>query len=253
MKGLKFRNSVNLFVLQFHDVLLGDVEVAQLANLLLLDALQECLLALKRLLQLLVLHLASLALLVLVLVLLHDLLLQFRGVLLQQLLALVLQLLLQLLHLLLPADDCLELGLLSPRLLLQHAFFLLLLLVASILQFLASLRPDFCLHFLLLPRSSLVGLGCSFGPQCIQLGLPIGCFFLQLPQSLDLSLLFVLNSFLFCNDFCFFFRFFFQVRGDLVVFFPLFLLPLLNDQHGIFVGFADFLVHFVLLLLLFLK
>ena len=161
--------SVHLLVLQLDDVLIRDVELAQLADLLLLDLLNESLLTLEGLLQLLVLDVALLALRLLVLVLIDDLLLQLHRVLLQQLLALVLQLLLQLAHLPLLPYHSLELRLLSPGLLLQHSFSLFLLLGASLLQFMAAFGSDLCLHLLLLPSSSLVGLSCSFGFQSIKL------------------------------------------------------------------------------------
>ncbi len=164
---------MNLFVFEFHDVLVWYVQLPQLFDLLLLDSLQQSLLALEGLLQLLILDVADLLAFLLGLVLLHDLLLQLDGVLLEQLFSLVLESLFQLPHFLLLPDDSLELCLLGSGLLFQHALFLLLLLAPGILQLLAPLGSDFGFDFLLFSGSSLVGLGSSFGSQCIQFCLSV--------------------------------------------------------------------------------
>lgn len=164
---------MNLFVFEFHDVLVWHIQLPQLFDLLLLDSLQQSLLALEGLLQLLVLDVADLLALLLGLVLLHDLLLQLDGVLLEQLFSFILESLFQLPHFLLLADDSLELCLLGSGLFLQHALFLLLLLAPGVLQLLAPLGSDFGFDFLLFSGSSLVGFGGSFGSQCIQFCLSV--------------------------------------------------------------------------------
>ena len=108
---------MNLFVFEFHDVLVWHVQLPQLFDLLLLDSLQQSLLALEGLLQLLILDVADLLAFLLGLVLLDDLLLQLDGVLLEQLFSLVLESLFQLPHFLLLPDDSLELCLLGSGLL----------------------------------------------------------------------------------------------------------------------------------------
>ena len=85
-------DSVNLFAFELDDILVGDIEVAELSNLLLLDALEQGFLALEGLLQLLVVDLAHFLAFFLQFLFLHDLLFQLDCVLAQQLLALVLQL-----------------------------------------------------------------------------------------------------------------------------------------------------------------
>jgi hypothetical protein len=81
---------VNFLVLEFYNVFVGHIEIAQLSDFLLLDLLQQSLLSLKRLLQLLVLDVADFLVLLIGFVFLNNLFLQLDSVLLQQLLALVL-------------------------------------------------------------------------------------------------------------------------------------------------------------------
>lgn len=81
---------MNLLVLELDYVFVRDVQIAQLLDFILLDLLQESLLALESLLQLLVLDVLDLFVALLPLVLLYYLFLQLDCMLLQQLLPFVL-------------------------------------------------------------------------------------------------------------------------------------------------------------------
>ena len=116
----------------------------------------------------------------------------------------------------------------------------------------AAFGSDLCLHLLLLPSSSLVGLSCSFGLQSIELRLPIRGFLLQFPQSLYLLLFLLLDALLLSNQLGFLLALLLQVGDNLLLLFALFVLTLLDDEGGVAIGLHDFLIHHVLLLLLFL-
>ena len=81
---------MNLLVLELDYVFVRDVQIAQLLDFILLDLLQESLLALESLLQLLVLDVLDLFVALLPLVLLYYLFLQLDCMLLQQLFPFVL-------------------------------------------------------------------------------------------------------------------------------------------------------------------
>lgn len=116
----------------------------------------------------------------------------------------------------------------------------------------AAFGSDLCLHLLLLPSSSLVGLSCSFGLQSIELRLPIRGFLLQFPQSLYLLLFLLLDALLLSNQLGFLLALLLQVGNNLLLLFALFVLTLLDDESGVAIGLHDLLIHHVLLLLLFL-
>jgi hypothetical protein len=164
---------VNFLVLEFYNIFVGHIEIAQLSDFLLLDLLQQSLLSLKRLLQLLVLDVADFLVLLIGFVFFNNLFLQLDSVLLQQLFALVLQFLLQLSDFFLFANDVLKLRFFSSGLFFEHSLFFSLLLVPGLLQLLCSFGSDLCFDSLFLSCNSLVGFSCSFGSQSIQLSLSI--------------------------------------------------------------------------------
>lgn len=90
--------------------------------------------------------------------------------------------------------SCLELGLFSFCLLFQSLLLFKLLLNSGLLEFLSFLSSNLSLNSIFFSGSSLIGFNSSFSPQCIKLCLPVRCFFLQFPKSLNFLFFLVFNS-----------------------------------------------------------
>ena len=144
--------------------------------------------------ELLVVDFLELLGLLFVLVVGDDLLFEFVRVLLQKCFSFLFELLFDLLQLFLLPDSCFELSLLGLCLLFQSPFFFDLLLDPGFLQFLRLLVPNFGFGSVLFSGGSLVCLDSPFGPQRVELCLPVGGFLLQFSEPLDFLLFFLFDA-----------------------------------------------------------
>lgn len=158
---------MDLFLLQFNNVLLWDIKLFKLFDFFLFNLFEQSGLFIVKFFGLLIFDIFLLLALLRLLRFLYDLFLKFEGVLFEYFLPFLLQFLLEFSDFSLFANGCFKLSFFSSGLFFQHLLLLHLLLRTGEFQFCGSLGPDFSLLSLFFTSSSFIGFNSSLRSQNI--------------------------------------------------------------------------------------